>query len=336
MFNKFLNNLYKFGKSFLKLKLLHKLFIVFLVLLFLIILKDSERKIKLMSLENLENAESGSQKKNKFSKKVDNDIYDSFYSKHYDSLHLNKKRSIFEVSKIMSLEKKNNYTKILDVGCGTGYNVNSINKNNYNIIGLDKSSAMIKTAKKKYPECKFEEGDILKNNIFDYGTFTHILCLGKTIYEIKNKILFFENCYSLLNDNGYLIVHLVNRDKFKPFVENKGSADPLYDPEQYKKAIDQVIIKIDKNNEFVYTYKRLAPNQSNNRLDNGVTPFFIYNGKFENFENHHVRKNENNLYMPELSKIINLAKSKGFKMHKNFNMDSLGYTNESLYVFKKD
>ena len=36
----------------------------------------------------------------------------------------------------------------------------------------------------------------------------HILCLGRTIYEIKNKEDFFESCHSLFNSNGYLVLNL--------------------------------------------------------------------------------------------------------------------------------
>ena len=45
--------------------------------------------------------------------------------------------------------------------------------------------------------------------------------------------------------------------------------------------------------------------------------------------------NERNLYIPEITKIINLAKSKDFELFKKINLKSIGYTNEYLYIFKK-
>ena len=79
---------------------------------------------------------------------------------------------------------------------------------------------MIEKANLNYPNCEFVVGNILKND-FDYNTFSHILCLGRTIYEIKNKEQFFETCYSLLNDNGLLIINLSDYNNFKPYVSEK-------------------------------------------------------------------------------------------------------------------
>ena len=108
---------------------------------------------------------------------------------------------------------------------------------------------MISKPKSKYPTCEFMVNDILTSNIFDYNSYTHILCLGKTIYEIKDKETLFENFNSILSKDGFLIINLVDRDKFKPYVQNKDS-NTLYDPEKYEK-VNELIVKFDKNNEFI-------------------------------------------------------------------------------------
>lgn len=355
--NKFLHKLFR---SINNLRLLDKVFILFLILTFTYIIVNNfkKRDPEYYGFEGFDNetdnddinmhSTSEKSKKINFVKKSDNNIYDNYYTKFYDSVFPNTTRSNFEIGKIVSLEKKNNYTKLLDIGCGTGYTVKTLTDKKYDIIGLDKSSAMINKSNDKYPKCNFIEGDIINNNLFDYGAFTHITCLGKTIYEIKDKETFFENCYGLLTEGGYLIIHLVERDTFNPYIKNSKSKI-IYDPEKYGKKIDQIIVKFDKNTEFMSNFKKIDTQSNNNEngaenmanidntnlLDEDVTPFMAYNHKFKNYSTNNVRKYENNLYMPEMDKILDLAKSKKFELYKKFNMDSINYVNEYLYVFRK-
>ena len=98
---------------------------------------------------------------------------------------MNKKRHEYELEEIKKLIENESNNKILDVGCGTGYSVKIFKDANYDIVGLDKSESMISKARSNYPECEFINNDFLANNILDYNSYSYILCLGKTIYEIK-------------------------------------------------------------------------------------------------------------------------------------------------------
>ena len=91
----------------------------------------------------------------------------------------------------------------------------------------------------------------------------------KTIYEIKDKELFFENCTSILSKDGFLIINLVDRENFKPYVQNKDE-NVLYDPEKYGKKVSELIVKFDKNNEFMSKYK-LKKLENNDEIDSIVT-----------------------------------------------------------------
>ena len=197
---------------------------------------------------------------------------------------------------------------------------------------------MIKVAESNYPKCEFMVNDILNNNILDYDSFSHIVCLGKTIYEIKDKERFFENCFSLLSVGGFLIIHLVDRNKFKPYVYNKDK-NTLYDPEKYGKKIDELIIKFDNKSEFTSKYN-IKNTPLNNEVDDNITPHSSYNEKFMYYDKSNKNRNkikeyERNLYMPFTSKILNCAQSKNFKLHKKFKLEEVEYNNEYLYVFKK-
>ena len=91
----------------------------------------------------------------------------------------------------------------------TEFTQEELNKLSYEIIGLDQSKHMLKVAKDYYSNCNFVNGDILNNNLFEFNSFNIVTCLGKTLYEIKDKETFFENCYGLLEDNGVLIVNVL-------------------------------------------------------------------------------------------------------------------------------
>jgi len=266
---------------------------------------------------------------NYFEIKRDDELYDDFYSRYYDPIHLNTKKNNFEIGKIINLEKKTEHTKILDIGCGTGYHVDQLRKKSYDIVGLDQSKAMIKKAQDKYPKCEFIEGNILNNNVFDYGSFTHVTCLGRTLYLIKNKAQFFENCHSLLADRGFLIVDLADRNTFKPFIST-GEKNVLYDPTIYGKPPMQLIVKFDKDLEFVSDFEK---NKDFGKDPN--IPFATFKEKFKNFTTNSVRKNELDMYILEASEIISIAKSKGFKLYKKISLKPVNYDKENLYVFRK-
>ena len=331
VFNNINNKFMKTIKPFNKLPMLQKLFILMLILLFIVVVFDKTKHLLLVK-ENFKENNEDYNKANNFVMKHDNKVFDEFYTNYYDHIHLNKKKNNFEIGKIMGIEKPNNHTKILDVGCGTGHHVDLLSKKNLEVIGLDQSPAMIAKATENYPNCEFVKGNILNNTLFDYGTFTHILCLGQTIYYIKKKAEFFENCYSLLADGGYLVIHLVKRDEFKPFV-SPDDATVIYDPEKYKKKdVTQTIIKFGKDDEYVSNY---VLNKDANEDADVNAPYAVYKEKFQNYATNNIRKNEINLYMPALSQVLNIAKSKGFSVHKKIDMDPVKHNNQYLYVLQK-
>jgi ubiquinone/menaquinone biosynthesis C-methylase UbiE len=62
----------------------------------------------------------------------------------------------------------------LDIGSGTGRHVKLLNKEGYKAEGLDKSKAMVKYAKTKYPELTFKQGDALEAMLYPQNSFSTI------------------------------------------------------------------------------------------------------------------------------------------------------------------
>lgn len=268
----------------------------------------------------------------RFDSKFDDAVYDAFYAKYYDKIYENKERDVEQLKIIVSYAKNKKFVKFLDIGCGTGYHVHLLTKMKYDVVGLDKSKSMITKAQSKYANCEFIEGDILKNNLFDYNSFTHILCLNKTFYIIKEKEQFFENCALLLSPNGVLIIHLLTRETFKPFILPKDDS-VLYNPENHNSAITKNVIKFSSNLEYMCQYEVFNTNSTSDDAFN--EPYSCYQEKFEDFESHNIRKNQINLYIPSIDEILKLAKSKGFVLKDKKSLDFIDHPNEYLFILKK-
>ena len=326
--------IYKAYKDFAKLPLLHKLFIILLIIIAVHLVK-----YKQTTYEHYDDMTSGK----RFESKIDDEVFDNFYSKYYDNIHENKERDVAQLKIIINYAKNKKFVKFLDIGCGTGYHVSVLDKMKYDVVGIDKSKTMIDAAKSKYADCNFNVGDILNNNLYDYSSFTHIICLNKTIYYIKDKDTFFDNCSLLLTSDGLLIIHLINRDKFKPFIIYSNDKTVLYNPEKHNNAITRNLIKINSNLEYVCEYEKNDSYETNKtseaneltKIDNLNNPYSYYKETFQNVETNSVRKNIINLYMPTIEEILAIAKIKGFVVKDKQSLDSIDHNNEFLFILKK-
>jgi hypothetical protein len=99
---------------------------------------------------------------------------------------------------------------------------------------------------------KIRRGDVTDSKKYDKYTFSHILCLYHTIYEIENKRKFFQNCRYWLKNGGMLIVHLVDKKKFNTVVP-VGTPDLIDNPQKYaNKRITKTTVDF---MDFVYDSK---------------------------------------------------------------------------------
>ena len=292
-----IKSLKNYFKYFNKLNLILKIYIILIILFLFFLIKKLLKNNDV--IEKYNNLDNNLYKKNFFEKKYNNDIYDDLYAHYYDYAHLNEKKNNEEILKMKKYFDDFKNPKILDVGCGTGFHVNKINKE-YNIIGIDKSKSMIKMAKSKYPDCKFYTRDFLNNNLFDLNTFTHILCLNRTLYNIDNKEEFFENCSRLLSLNGYLIINLIDTDKINSFINiDNNKSKNLFNGKKLGYYPKTHIIKFSKDIEFMSNFFDENLKKSNE---------IIYHEKLKNYRTNSVRKNEINLKINSIENNINLAK----------------------------
>lgn len=312
MLNKILRNVKKTFKQFNKLSIWFRLSIIILIILLLCVMVNKHTP----QIENF------TQEK-KFVMKSGEEIYDDFYADIYHDLVHDKIKNEYEISEIISNTSPTKQSLILDIGSGTGEHVAELNEKGYNAIGLDLSPSMINKSKEKYPHLKFKQGNALESMVYPANYFTHITCLFFTLYYIKNKKQFFTNCYDWLRPGGYLIIHVVNRQKFDPILN---TADPLQliSAQRYaKKRITNSLIKF---KDFRYRGDFKLDEQNDKATFEEI---------FKDDKTKHIRQNIHKMEMPTRKYIISLAKETGFIIQGKIDMVPVQYEYQYLYILKK-
>jgi SAM-dependent methyltransferase len=254
--------------------------------------------------------------------KRDDNIYDEFYTSIYDRIHLPHRRVPYELKTIIDATQADEKNSIfLDVGSGTGRVVRELNELGYTAFGIDKSETMVKHCvsskshtlengsspleSEKYENSVFKHGDVEDLLLFNKNIFTHILCLYFTIYNFKNKGIFFRNCYQWLKPGGYLIIHLVEKDKFDT-VPPIGNNLLFGSPQKNSKT------RITTHNVDMPDFKyKLSYDFTSQTLCTAVETF-------EDPVTKNIRQNENTLYMEPIDHILNIATNAGFVPNANF------------------
>jgi len=290
------------------------------ILLFVILLLIIMSITSSFNTSNNTNMEEGFEQRDKFIFKKGGEMYDQFYANVYDFLINDELKSDFEIGTIINSTNPSSESIILDVGCGTGSCVSKLNssESNLEIVGIDSSPFMIKKSIMKYPDHKFVVGDALDIGVFSPSSFTHILCLDLIIYYFEDKRAFFNNCIDWLMPGGYLILHVVDRDKFDPILSINPSlyvANPQQNGEKNKKT--------KKLKDFTYSI-------DSQKKDNKE----IINEKFQ-FNNGNTRKQEQILYMEDKEELLTTAQQCGFTLHAISDIVKYNYGDQYIYVFVK-
>jgi SAM-dependent methyltransferase len=259
----------------------------------------------------------------KFEMKQGPDIYDGFYAEIYNDLVYDSIKNEYEIGEIINATHPTEQSYILDIGSGTGHHVAALNDKGFPTVGLDLSPDMIGVAKKKYPGLEFKSGSALEFMLYPANTFTHILCLYFTIYYIKDKKQFFQNCFDWLMPGGYLVLHLVNRDKFDPIIN---SADPLQMVSAQRYAKKRITNSLVKFKDFQYRGD-FKMDKANNMA--------TFEEIFKDDKSKHIRQNVHKMYIPTQKHILSIAKEMGFILKGKIDLVPVQYEYQYLYILYK-
>jgi SAM-dependent methyltransferase len=258
------------------------------------------------------------------------DIYDDFYANIYDDLLYYKFKNNYEIGILINNTNPTTESNILDIGSGTGHYVGNLASRGYIIKGIDISPSMIKKAKRNYPEFEsnFINGDVLNINLVNPNSLTHINCMNLTIYYIKNKPMFFQNCMNWLMPGGYLLLHLVNKNNFTYKIPSSGlfNNDKTTEKQTNNSRIIQNKVNIPKYNIDYSSNFELYNNDSNTAT---------ISEKFKEIVNNSekIRKNLHTLYMESVDEIVNLGLNEGFILQGMVDMGNIEFSHQNHYIY---
>jgi SAM-dependent methyltransferase len=95
-------------------------------------------------------------------------------------------------------------TRILDLGCGTGFFLAELEARHPGAVGLDISHAMLKVSEQYVPGARLVTGDA-ERLPFRPGTFDVVFCKG-SLHHVRDHVRFLENCRAALRPGGVLIM----------------------------------------------------------------------------------------------------------------------------------
>ena len=281
-------------------------------------------------------------------RKTPDKIYDTFYAGIYDQLFYIPEKNKFELQELqgyfLSQYKNRDNVSILDLGCGTGHHLKELSRSYPHTTGIDQSQAMINVAKNNSPKSHFVCKDFMDRSLFPAASFTHILSYYFTVYYVENKAALARNIYYWLKPGGVWAVHVVNRSKFDPLLDNT-SPFPAFSLQKYAdKRITESSIHF---NNFKYRGKfNMIEKTAIDKMEGGggvdgiksnydqITEFdesfaFKKQGK-------RTRRHKHTLYMPRIKEIIHTVEGEGLRYLGNSHLLQCGCEYQYILYFKRD
>jgi len=286
---------------------------------------------KLTSKSNVE----GFEQESRFILKQNDEVFnDPFYVGIYDELFYKQLYNAYEVGIILNEIHPTSKDVIIEIGSKTGNYTSALQKSGCDVIGLDKSKAMVEYASKKYPTCKFMQGDPLDFMTFSSEYATAILLLDFAIYYIKDRRTLFYNCYHWLKPGGYLVIHLVNRHMFDPIVP---AAKPftLVSPQSVapKRITTSDVVFHNFNYKSKFEFDDVANNDNNN--NNNIPNDGVKIIETMKDRRGKVRKNIRSIKMSGQKIIIGDAKDAGFSMLGQYDLVKSQREYQYIYILYK-
>ena len=259
--------------------------------------------------------------------KKDSDAKDDFYSEIYDQLQNSNEQNTYILDKTVEMTHPTpNNSSFLDIGSNTGSFVDLLYQRGFKAIGLESSQAMINYSKKRNPKLSLKCGNIEQPMTFDRGSFTHVISNGLTFYEFQDKRTFFQNCLFWLVPGGYLILHLVDPQRFDPIIPG-GKPPLLKSPQKYSptRITDTMIDFIDFKYKAAFDFSNWGKDQTVG-LKETFTDELTKN----------VRQNEFSYKMESVQEVLQMAAANGFIVQGQVNLEKCtGDAHQYLIILER-
>jgi 2-polyprenyl-3-methyl-5-hydroxy-6-metoxy-1,4-benzoquinol methylase len=109
---------------------------------------------------------------------------------------------------------RDNTPRILDAGCGAGYESMRLASLGAEVVGIDISDESVKIARAKNPDCRFEVMDC-KNIDKSLCIFDGVIALALIVHiDDRDLKIIFDNFQKIIKPCGFLFVAFVEGDGF--------------------------------------------------------------------------------------------------------------------------
>jgi SAM-dependent methyltransferase len=243
---------------------------------------------------------------------------DPFYIQLYDDIYIPSTIANTDISYIKKTTKPNmEHSCFLEIGSGTGGLLQQLHSKGFRVFGVDKSQVIVDYSQDKYPDIPVKCDNVYDPMAFEYGYFTHIICNNFTIYHFEKKRMLFQNIFHWLAPGGYLVLHVVDPDKFDTIIP-AGKPTIINTPQKYSKfRITETALDF---KTFKYKAKYIFPNNQ-----------VMLTETFTDEKNQHVRQYEQVLFMETKETILLIAEQCGFSVYSQSNYSDINNGNGDMF-----
>ncbi|MBU2639865.1 MAG: class I SAM-dependent methyltransferase, partial [Nanoarchaeota archaeon] len=147
----------------------------------------------------------------------------------------------YELNRFISLMPKNG--KILDLGCGSGRDVQYFIDYSLDAMGIDASEKLIEEGKRRVPTGKFEVMDITKLN-FEDGIFDGVWAQDSISYVSKDELGgVLKKVNSILKSNGMFFVSVRKGSGEKTVKHEKVGEEEIFTTFFTKEELEEYLKK---------------------------------------------------------------------------------------------
>ena len=150
-----------------------------------------------------------------------------------------------EKTRLISLMIKGK--KILEVGCGTGNLIQFLSDKNFQIMGTDYSNVYLDKARKKNPNVKFFNADLMhKESWSSFQNSFDTVIASEVIEHIEDDSFALETIHSLLKPNGILVLTVPAFNSLYSPLDKKIGHYRRYSKQSICRKIQRAGFKIEK------------------------------------------------------------------------------------------
>ena len=146
----------------------------------------------------------------------------------------------------------------LDLGCGVGTLCDFLYNKGIKTTGIDISNDIIKLCKTKNNNINFFVSDMIEYLLKEKYDLITLTCdvVNHVLEEVKLELLF-SNIYNMLNDDGYLIFDIYDKEQLdlnNDIIINRDDGIKIHYYIAEKKTLINTNVKVFQNENLVYEY----------------------------------------------------------------------------------